>query len=271
MILGVDIGNYYTKSSNRVSFLSKVSKKSGILENEAISLGNEVRYLGEGEVDTEYRKAYKENLMYLLLGAIQKSTTDQHNKVVVGLPLIQYREDKEYLNNRIIQSGIVDDVEVVPEGIVAVSTDFEGIVIDIGGRTTDIALIINEDNRRKIKQPYSLPKGMLNLENEFINCINNKHGLDLLQRDATRILKSGLFIYGEQKEFSIDMYKDFVESIVKIVQVDYSLKTNNLMLVGGGAEILFNPFKKRIPQAELVGNSFFANALAYEQIGREIW
>ncbi|GEP65187.1 hypothetical protein CBE01nite_29550 [Clostridium beijerinckii] len=271
MILGVDIGNYYTKSSKGINFLSKVSNRCGLVENEAIILDGKTMYLGEGEFDSEYRKAYKENLLYLLQGAIQKSTIDKHNKVVTGLPLSQYKQDKDYLSNRIIQSGIVDDVEVVPEGVIVLPIDFEGIAIDIGGRTTDIALIIKEDNVRKIKQPFSLPKGMLNLENEFINCINNKYGLDLLQRDANRILTNGLFIYGEKKEFSIDMYKDFVGSIIKIIQVDYSLKTNNLMLIGGGAEILFNPFKKRIPQAQLIENSFFANALAYEQVGRGIW
>lgn len=271
MILGVDIGNYYTKSSKGVSFLSKVSKRGGILGSEAVTLNEKTMYLGEGDFDSEYRKAYKENLLYLLQGAIQKSTTDKHNKVVTGLPLGQYMQDSEYLINRIVQSGIVLDVEVVPEGVISVPVDFEGVICDIGGRTTDIALIIKEDDRRKIEQPYSLAKGMLNLENEFINCINSRYGLDLVQRDANRILSKGLFIYGEQKEFSMDVYKEFVESIVKIIQVDYSLKTNNLMLVGGGAETLFDPFKKRIPQTKLVQNSFFANALAYGEIGRGMW
>ena len=43
------------------------------------------------------------------------------------------------------------------------------------------------------------------------------------------------------------------------------------MLVGGGAIKLFKAFKNRIPQCEMVQNSFFANAIAFERIGRRIW
>lgn len=271
MILGVDVGSYYTKSSKRVSFLSKVSLVENLSGSDDVTINNKRMYLGEGEFDTEYRKAYKESFLYLLKGAIEKSTDDKHNKVVLGLPLSQYKEDKDYLSNKILQSGMVDDVEVVPEGVVTVPSDYQGMVIDIGGRTTDICLLINEGSVRKVKQPYSLPKGMLNLENEFINSINKQYGLDLLPRDADRILKNGLFIYGEKKNFNMDAYKEFVEGVVGRVQVDYSLKTNNVILVGGGSEILYGPLKKRIPQAYLIKNSFYANALAYEGIGRGLW
>lgn len=271
MILGVDLGNYYTKSSKGISFISKVSNIEGMGDNKLIKIGNEAKYLGEGEFDSEYRKAYKPNLLYLLQGALLESSTDKVNKVVVGLPLSQYSEDKHYLSNRIIRSGMVEDVEVSCEGINTVPDEFEGIIIDIGGRTTDICQLIIEGGKRKVKQPYSLPKGMLNLESEFINSINAKYGLDLVPGDATRILKSGLYIYGERMEYSMDIYKEFVEGIVGRIQVDYSLKTNNVALVGGGSKILHNPLKKRIPQAHLIENSFYANAMAYERIGKQLW
>jgi len=271
MILGVDIGNYYTKSSKGISFISKVSSVEGIGDSKPITLGNKTVYLGEGEFDAEYRKAYKQNLLYLLQGALLESSSDKINKVVVGLPISQYNEDKHTLSNRIIQSGLVSDVEISCEGINTVPTEFQGIVIDIGGRSSDIFQIIIEGGKRRIKQPYSLPRGMLNLESEFINSINARYGLDLVPDDATRILKNGLYIYGERMEYSMDIYKEFVEGIVGRIQVDYSLKTNNVALVGGGSKILYSPLKKRIPQAQLIDNSFYANAMAYERIGRELW
>lgn len=271
MILGVDLGNYYTKSSKGVSFLSKVSFNEGIESKDFIRINNKKVYLGEGEFDTEYRKAYKNNIIYLLQGAIEKSTNDKKNKVVVGLPLIQYKEDKEYLINRVMQSKLVEDIEVVPEGVMAVPNNYEGILIDIGGRTTDICLLIIEGNKRKIKQPTSLPIGIQNLENEFINSINATYGLDLKQEDSNRILDNGLFIYGERKKVNMDSFKVFVENIVRRMQVDYSLKTNNVALIGGGAEKLYIPFKNRIPQAYLVRDAFMANALAYEKYGKEVF
>ncbi|MDC4241662.1 ParM/StbA family protein [Clostridium tertium] len=271
MILGVDLGNYYTKSSKGVSFLSKVSCDGGIENKDFITVENKKIYLGEGEFDTEYRKAYRENILYLLQGAIDKSTTDKRNKVVVGLPLSQYKEDKEYLINRIIQSKLVDDVDVLPEGVMAVPNDYQGILIDIGGRTTDICLLIIEGNKRRIRQPISLPLGIQNLENNFINSINSTYGLDLKVEDSNRILANGLFIYGERKKVNLDSFKEFVENIVRRVQVDYSLKTNDVVLIGGGAEKLYKPFKNRIPQAYLVKNSFMANAIAYGEYAKEIF
>ncbi len=271
MILGVDVGNYYTKTSNGINFMSKVSNVSGILTNDAITINNRTMYLGEGECDTEYRKAYKESYLYLLSSAISKSTTDKENKIVVGLPLSQYKADKDYLINRILQSKIVKDVEVQPEGAVSVPVDYTGIVVDIGGGTTDICLIVKEGNKRRIVQPYSIPKGILNLESEFINYINSEHGLDLLPIDADRIIKNGLYIYGERQNLSMNIYKEFVESLVRRMQIDYSIKTNNITLGGGGAKKLYRSFKKRIPQAQICKNCFYANANAYAAIGRRIW
>lgn len=271
MILGIDVGNYYTKTSTGVSFMSKVANVPGILTNTPVTIKEKTMYLGEGEIDTEYRKAYKESYLYLLLGAIQRSTTDKDNKLVVGLPLSQYKSDKGYLINMILQSGIAKDVEVQPEGAIAVEPTYTGIVVDIGGGTTDICLIKREGMKRKIEQPYSIPKGILNLESEFINQVNSKYGLDLQPIDSDRIIQEGLFIYGEPKEISMEVYKTFVESLVRRIQVDYSLKTNNITLVGGGANKLYKAFKKRIPQTQLIQDSFFANAKAYEKVGRCLW
>jgi plasmid segregation protein ParM len=270
-IIGIDVGNYYTKTSHLISFMSKVSNVGGILNNYPIMIGNKTMYLEDGEIDTEYRKAYKESYLYLLQGAVLRSTTDKNNKLVVGLPLSQYKEDKAYLTNRILQSGIVKDVLVQPEGAIAVNSNYTGIIVDVGGGTTDICLIAQEGRKRKILQPYSIPKGILNLESEFINQINSTYGLDLEPVDADRIIKNGLYVYGEKKNFSMGIYKDFVESLVRRIQVDYSLKTNNITLVGGGACKLYRAFKNRIPQAQLVNNSFYANALAYENVGRKVW
>ncbi len=111
----------------------------------------------------------------------------------------------------------------------------------------------------------------MNLESDFINYLNTCYGLDLKQDDAQRIIRNGLTIYGEKKEVSMDIFKEFVESIVRNVQVDYSLKTNNVVLIGGGADKLYTAFKNRIPQAYLVRDPFMANALAYEKYGREIF
>lgn len=287
MILGIDLGNYATKSSRGISFLSKVSKDGGFEETgENILIDGIKYYLGEGDFDTEYRKAYKSNVLPLLYGAIALSTNDKSNCIVLGLPLSQYREDREYLTNLVLQNSkkeieingairrvVIEDVEIVPEGVSAADEDFEGIIIDIGGRTTDICLIQLEGSKRKVRKPYSIPKGVLNLESDYINILNKRYGLDLLPGDAKRILREGLNIYGEPQkiDFAMEVYKTFVDALISQVQVDYPVKTYNIMLVGGGAELLYKPIKKRLPNAELIENSFWGNARGYERIGRDIW
>lgn len=271
MHFGVDLGNYYTKVNGCINFISKVSESADILSNTPITINNKTLYVGQGEFDTENRKAYKESYLHLLKYAIQSVSKDTHNKIVVGLPLTNYKKDKNYLINRILQSGIVDDVEVQPEGVVCLPSSYEGIGIDIGGGTTDIFLLEKEGGRRKIKNPYSIPNGILNLESEFINYINSEFGLDLVPKDADRIIKNGLYIYGEKKEFSLSIYSSFVKSIIRRVQVDYSLKTNNITLLGGGGQKLYGAFKMLLPQTELLDNSFYSNSIAFTNIARRLW
>lgn len=284
MILGIDLGNHSTKSSKGITFASKVAKTDNIL-NSSITLQTDkgTFYMEEGDYDTEYRKLKKENIKEMFLTAVGLSSDEITNQIVVGLPLSQYKEDKEafidlLLKDRIQKINlngidrklIIEDVAVYPEGIGAmVGKSFNGVIVDIGGRTTDIALIEN----KKVKKPYSLPVGTLNLYSDFIKEINSKNGLDLKSDDAPRIIKDGLKIYGEKKNIdtAMDIFKSYVEDITRELQISYSVKTLDVMLVGGGAAMLYKPFKNRIPNVELIDNSVFANAMGFKRHGESLW
>ena len=97
------------------------------------------------------------------------------------------------------------------------------------------------------------------------------YGLDLQSCDADRIITNGLYVYGEQKPFKMDVYKEFVNNVINRIQTDYSVKTNNFIILGGGAIKLYTAFRNRVPQCKLLTNSFYANANAFEMIGKEIW
>lgn len=284
MIIGVDLGNYAVKTSERCTFISKVSKIGNLLENKLI-LKNQsgTLYIEEGEFDTEYRKIKKEYIKELLATAICMSTIEINNQIVVGLPLGQYKEDKEQLKNLLLTNRfqdvnlngidrklIIEDVDVYPEGVAALlDKNYEGIVIDIGGRTTDIALI----EGKRVQKPFSLSLGTLNLYLDFIKIINCKYSLDLKLDDAPRILKNGLKILGESKDinFAVEVFRNYVETLVKDLQIDYSIKTLDIILVGGGANILYKAFKNRLPQISLIEDSYFANAYGFKRWGESIW
>ncbi|MEW9924101.1 hypothetical protein AB2T63_12125 [Clostridium butyricum] len=155
MNLGIDIGNYGTKTSSGVIFESKVAKSSILTTNPICNLENETYILGEGVFDTEYRKIKKQNYLKLLFGAITLSSEERFNNIVLGLPISQYKIDKEALISLVLTSPleglinnverkvVIDDIEVYPEGVGTVGYDFEGILIDIGGRRKNHRLLFN--------------------------------------------------------------------------------------------------------------------------------
>lgn len=282
-ILGVDIGNFNTNTSNGVIFQSKASKVSNLLGSKySCSLFNEEYKLGEGDFDNEFRKVNKDNYLELLFGALALSNCDRNVDLVLGLPISQYRADRDILINKINEhyhlkgtlnseqyEFYITDVEVYPEGIASVDKYYNGIVVDIGGRTTDCCLIGNH----KVQHPLSIPKGTLNLYNDFINAINNKYSLDLTTNDVDRLLRQGLKIEGERVDikFAKDIFKDFVKNLVSQLKVEYSLKTFDVTFTGGGSLLLEGIITNILPYAEILENSLFANAYGFKRIGEEMW
>ena len=101
MILGIDVGNYNTTSSEGVIFESKVSSINRELRANKIVLEGEEYFVGQGSFDTQYRKAEKETYIKLLYAAMCKSTDEEHIELALGLPLSQYKTDKEALRKLI--------------------------------------------------------------------------------------------------------------------------------------------------------------------------
>lgn len=281
MIIGVDLGNYATKTSRDLIFPSKCSKVGNILKSTSITTREGIFHISEGSFDTEYRKVKKEHLKQLFLYALAMSG-DKSYSAVVGLPLSQYKEDKDTLRsvllaerindiaiNNISQRVIVDNVEVYPESLAAIyGTDFNGVLIDIGGRTTDCC----EVTGGKVSNPFSLPKGTLNLDSDFIKVLNSR-GLDLRPEDANHILKNGLKIDGEPVDISgaMEVFRQFVDNLVSQLQIEYSIRTRDVLLIGGGCQLLHQAIRNRIPAARIINNPVFANAIGFEKVGRSIW
>ncbi|KFX56119.1 ParM/StbA family protein [Clostridium botulinum] len=286
-ILGVDVGNSTCKTNTGVLFNSKITEVEPFGKTDTLFIDKKYYWLGEGEYDTTYRKVDKINYINFLFGALALSTNTVRNYVVLGLPLSQYKEDKSALINMVLSNKekytkingvekhlIIDDIEVFPEGVVTLDDEYEGIVVDIGGRTTDCALVINERGRRRILNPISLPCGTINLYTDFIKKLNNKFSLDLVMNDAERIIKNGLILDGRNTniDFAMDVYRAFTENLITQLQVEYSLRTNSIYLTGGGVISLYKTIKERLGNGvSLQANSIYANTKAYYELGCSIW
>lgn len=288
-ILGVDVGNATTVTNTGVIIDSKTSKIKPITSCNKLELDNEVVYVGEGEYDTTYRKLEKDTYLQLLYTAIALSTKSRtvSNQIVLGLPLSQYNEDREALIQKVLSNNdkwinindterhiIIDDVEVFPEGVFTVDDEYQGIVIDIGGRTTDCALIEVVRGKKKILDPISIPTGTINLYDKFIDSLNMELGLDLKLRDAERILESGLMLEGHK--VNIDFAKRFIEeyseNLYRQLQLKYSLKTNIVTLTGGGADLVYNHLESKLGQGLIKQrDSIKANAKNFYELGVSIF
>ena len=279
MNLGIDLGNDGTKSSQMVNVASKCTTVSNILSSNQFQTETGTYYMGEGTPDNEYRKVKKTHLKTLFLYIIALSTQDQNIKAVVGLPISQYRQDKDELKSHLLthrynvtwlngtQRKInIEDVDVYPEGLI---NSEDGILLDIGGRTTDIALIEN----KKVNDCFSIAAGTLNLYADFINAINSQYGLDLKPSDADRIIRKGLQINGVETDvtFAQGVFKSFVADLVSQIQVKYPVSTLPITVLGGGGQLLFKSIKNRLPNSTLVDNPIFANALLFKRVGDAKW
>jgi plasmid segregation protein ParM len=286
-IHGLDIGNATLINNQGLILDSKITGVEPLAKADKLFVDNKTVWLGVGKYDTEYNKVEKQNYMNFLYGLLALSTTTTHNLICVGLPLSQYRENKEQLINKIMSDNkkilyindmertiIIDDVFVAPEGIATLDDNFEGIVCDIGGRTSDVALVVNEYGKRKVINPISIPLGTIDLYTDFINKINSRYSLNLKIDDAARILKSGLTFKGRKQEinFALEMQKEFTESLISDLQRNYNLEINNISLTGGGAEIVYEQLKNRLGDGvAMQDNSILANAKAFYEIGLSVF
>lgn len=287
MIIGIDLGNYGVKTSEKVHFLSKFSEISFTEENKIVFNGKTL-FLGNGEFSTDWDKTRKENTLPLLFSAIHKSTQDNVNQVVVGLPIQQYKTHKQELkefieNNRCARINnrqlIIEDVEVAPEGASAYYNidldnrrdigDKQLVMIDIGGRTTDVSMFIN----KKIADIKTISVGMLNVYQDIIDYINTEYTQNFNLEDGELILKDGLFLDGENKDISFikPILQNHFNSIYKDLQLKFNLSKGYVFLTGGGSTIFKTAFRNRLNNLIVSNNPLWDNAIGFKRVGEQLW
>lgn len=285
MIIGIDLGNYGVKTSTKRSFIAKISESNGFASNEVVINGKKITY-GIGEFETNYLKSKKESTLPLLYTALSLDR-EQIHQVVLGLPIQQYKSNKKDLinlieNNRVANVNgreiIISDIEVAPEGASAyynLSKEVKDeigkkqlVIIDIGGRTTDICLF-----KDGIKDYTTLGTGMLNIHSDIITTVNEKYSQNFSLEDGEEILKEGLFLYGKQQDISFiqPILKRHFDSIYKDLQLRFNVDTGYVLLTGGGSLVLQQPFKNRLNNLIVSNDPIFDNALGFKKVGEQLW
>ena len=231
----------------------------------------------------------------MLCLALGLSTKEEFIRIVLGLPINQYRskkdkmieviEDNKILNfklNGIERTIYIEDAAIFPDGVATYySLDVDKrreliekdlIVLDIGGRTTDIALL-KAGKKRSVAKSTSLDVGMINIYNDMINEINSLYTLGLNIEDAEGIIKNGLEVDGEKKDttFIKNIIRNNIEKVFKELNISYPVRTSPILVTGGGGRSFFKSIKKRYPSAQIIEDNLFSNALGYKKVGEKLW
>lgn len=293
MIIGVDAGYYATKTSEGIIFPSRISTQDSIYgESTKVKIDGKSYLVGEGNIEVELNKVNKELTRVCILSALAMSSSMMEFQVVTGLPIGLFKTQKEQLKEMLLQNRFVEieykgqkrpimitNVEIFPQCLGAfyaypyTELEHDYIIIDFGGRTVDMCLLEVINGKRKLTQYSTITEGTLSLYAKVIATVNSKYELTLNIEDGEKIIKKGLFIYGEKQDINFvkDIILEHLEKVLQELFLKYPVKTTKMLITGGGAYLFKSCFEKRVPGTTLIPNAQLANAIGFKKVGESLW
>lgn len=294
MIIAVDKGTAYTKTSELISFKSTIrnynDNELDFSQDKIVVEYNKRKYVigGSGKTNTNLFKSEHDETKLLVLTGIALSypyNIRLQTHLITGLPIgrIGYERDNmkrlfQYTNNEIIVNNrryIIDIgmVEIFPEGASSfyyLQDIDDGLIIDIGGLSIDVALYVKG---KKLEKYSTYRLGVLPLYREIANHLGSKYSLTLNEWSVQEILQEGLFIDGNKVNLNISHIVDaYVQQIIQALEFDYNIPgIQRIFLTGGGGEFLYPYIKKIIPRSQLMNNPRFTNVLTYKLLGEVLF
>lgn len=285
MILGVDLGNWNVKTSEGDIFPSRYT----IVENILGATGDVLEYEGikyfmrEGKLENNYDKANKETnlILFLYSLALQK---DRYFKVVIGLPALAYKANRESFKDKLLNQKIhdvvinkehkkiiIEDLIVFPEGAGAYfslrNRPKNCVIIDIGGGTINIVSFKNG----KLDTCTTIGKGIIQLYNQIRDYLNATYTLKLELEDIEGIMREGLKVDNEEISFAFikPIINAFIVNLMNELR-NFPIRTSKVFLIGGGSKLLKAPLSV-IPGLEVIEEYMFSNAKGFAKVGVSKW
>lgn len=286
MLLGLDLGNWNVKTSEGDIFSSRYTTVEGMLgaTGDVLEYEGTKYYMKEGKLENNYDKANKETnlILFLYALAIQK---ENYFKVVVGLPALAYKNNRDDFRNKLISNKIhdvklngvnkkiiIEDLIVFPEGAGAYysipNRSKNSVIVDVGGGTTNIVGFKNG----KLEHCTTVGNGMIELYNRIREYLNSTYTLKLELEDIESIMREGLKVDGESIDFKFmkPIVASFVDELMNELR-NFNIRTSSNYLLGGGSKLLKNVLSNRIAGLEVIDNYLFANALGFKNVGVSKW
>lgn len=295
MIIGIDNGYAFTKTSEGVIFPSTIKSGKDIDINKD-SLNVEIDGIdyvvgaNNGQYVTDNNKTDSLVTKICTFAAIAKSFPNLvkiETKVVVGLPIAYYSSQKDAFKEKMLSYGTkkvkinneckeitITDVIVYPQsaGVVFLNTKDikkdDTLVIDIGGATVDVSFF--QGLRLSGKATY--PLGMMVLHSNLVQRIVADRNVNLEMHQIDDKLEKG-YITTHEGRINLSEYDNDINA--HVTKIANNIKTDfknynsmdNTFIVGGGGIRLFKKIGPLFNNSELVSNAQFVNANAFKLMG----
>jgi plasmid segregation protein ParM len=294
MILGIDHGYSYIKTSKGIVFPSTITKGEDIDFNKDTirirvddcnyTVGN-----NNGQQSADINKISSEITKVCTYAAIGKSAVYPMIEVdiVVGLPVGYYGKQKDEFKSTLLGYGRKDiilngfkqsikirRVEVFPQSAGVVFTNpeqYKGentLVIDIGGMTVDVSYF----RGMRLEKYSTYTSGMLKLYTKLAQVLNSKFDVNYKTSDIEEILnKNKCSIDGQPYNISFldEIIDEHVGEFMSNIKTEYPIRTvDSVVLIGGGGKQLKNNIEKIVKSVKLDADAQFANAMHFYNIGR---
>ncbi|HEX3078221.1 MAG TPA: ParM/StbA family protein [Lachnospiraceae bacterium] len=287
-LFGIDNGYSYTKvvSDNEQKMFPSAITTNVISGYSHINIDGRGYCVGVGNMVSKPDKTDHEiNKVCTLFSLASCGSGDYY--IVAGLPIGQYKTQKDKFKEIILDYGNchveyrqkeiklnIKEVTIFPQGAATLYhlglTNGRYIIFDIGAFTVDVALIEMTNGTPSVIQYDTWFKGMSTIYSNVADVINNQYTLTLEPKDIERILVQGYFkLNGDKIDLTCiqPVIDNYLEDLYSLFDLNYKSHTTDIYLSGGGGSIVFDKFKLHYPQAELVEEAQYANAIGYYMIG----
>lgn len=284
MIIGVDIGYSYTKDSNEKIFKSAVATDEyGVTGGVKVEINGKTYYAGVGTGTVDVNKANAELTKVLFLTDLWMNGCTDGYYIITGLPIGQYKSHKHELKQSIMSWNgafvngkkiTIHDCTIFPQAagaLYSVAINDDCIIVDVGGRTTDIGKFEFANGKANLVAPTTIYKGMEQLYSEVVKAVNDKFELSLEPRDGERIMRSGLTVDGQKSDLSFldEVVRAYIKPIKDILERDYHSRSTMVYFCGGGGTTFAKQLK--IKNSVFMENSQFSNAKGFYRVGTKIY
>ena len=290
----INLGYYQIKASNNIVFKSKAKLTT---DNNNLALGDileldDKKYIMEiGQPMLKSDKTTSELTKVFVLNVLAKQINETNkgnfNVLMTSPPISFAKQSKdlpEFLQGiyNIKYNGKpytinINKVVVLPETFLVYTVNnpakLEGkktLIIDIGGRTTNICLLT--DCKFSLEDYITISKGMYYLDNKIAKEINNNYttysgsDIDLLRKQNAKVLE-------DNSEIINSVYKQYIEeAALEIQKNSWQIDDNTIVLIcGGGGIILEQQIKQVFSNAQLSNDPLFDNLKALELLSKEVF